>query len=102
MNIFDEFEFSQSENLLIINYKRNVGFNTKDVFSVRVEYSIFWNIDNNLANELKRKLSNLTDEEKNFLLGEAPYEASLLISQITKALDFMPMITPPIFADSKE
>jgi len=96
---YDGLDINIKENILDINYKRNVGFNTNDIFKIEVEYIITWEIKSGKLKEINDVLNHITKEDRNYLIGQSPFEASLLVSQITKALDFAPLITPPIFID---
>lgn len=94
----DEIQHRIEDDVLIITFKREVGFNPQELFQISVTFIIAWKITND-AEEVNSFLAegNLSDEENDFLIDVSAGESSLLIAQASKALGFAPLVTPPMF-----
>jgi hypothetical protein len=83
-----------NNNNLLVSIRRSVFVDPPQLFSIDIEYNIIWEIEEVSADDIREQLSELTDDDKNFMCFTAKNECSLLIAQLTKAANLPPLWTP--------
>ena len=97
INYYDEALFNIEENdILDVIYERKLE--ATGLFKVTISFTVRWHINESIVIGFDEKIGQLTDEEKDFLCYSAPNESSLLISQLFKANNIMPYVSPPMYS----
>jgi hypothetical protein len=96
----DSLEVKVIGDFLIATYGRYVYFEPSDFFCIEVLFNIRWDINETAIDKMKDiEEKELTFEDKMAIVSMVPYEASLIISQLTKSMGLIPLITQPIFVE---
>jgi hypothetical protein len=99
IEIFDEVKVDLKDNILKIFFTRKIE--SEEQFSLHVIFEIMWKVSENKTAQVRKIIKKLDNDDIDFLLNTSADEASLIIAQLTKALNLLPVITPPIYCPSK-
>lgn len=94
----DEYNYEIVDNMLQVYYTRRVRFNPEEIFSLEVAFVVNWKFDLESTDEIKNKLSASSTSDIEYLIENSAAEASLIIAQLSNAMDGNPLITPPIYS----
>ncbi|MBQ9814324.1 MAG: DUF432 domain-containing protein [Lachnospiraceae bacterium] len=104
LNVEDSLTHGIKDDMLLIEFKRKVHFDPESVFDIEVAFLIQINIFKEKVKEAENIdwTSELLEQKENaYFLNVIPRAAGV-ISDITSSYGQPPIITPPVFVDSKD